>query len=225
MKIYVIAGMHGDERFGLKILGNLGINNKDLCLRVGHPEAVAKNKRYVSTDLNRSFRSADKTKEALMADAIEEELLHFNPDYVIDIHTSITPVGKAGIIAEHNDTTEMLAHALGVENIVVMHKKYTKNALIGCLPDRSISLEFGRGLRSDGLAKEVAERITKLSKTAPDVRHSLPLFRVTATIPKDYERLGSVVNLRFNAGLGAYPFLASEKSYPNMGGFLAKKVN
>ena len=158
-----------------------------------------------------------------MADLIQKEIYDFAPDYVIDIHTSITDVGKAAIVAQYNEKTSFLAQALGMDNIVIMPHGFTKNSLIGYLPDRSISLEFGHGLRSDKLAEKVAKAIADLPGAKSDERAKLPVFEVTGTIDKSYKHLDKITNLRFDPGLNAYPFLASDKSYQDMGGFVAAK--
>lgn len=225
MKIYVIAAIHGNEKFGLKVLSHLDINSPNIRVRVGHPEAIAKNKRFIGSDLNRSFRDKANTTEARLAKSIEQEISSFAPNYVIDIHTSITDVGIVAIMAERNDKTELLAHTLGATNMVIMSPEFTKNSLIGCAPDRSISLELGRGLRSDNLARKIAQSITHLPEAKFDTKQKLPLFQVTSTIKKDYKHFDKLSNLKFSSHLNAYPFLASKNSYQNMGGFLAKKIS
>jgi succinylglutamate desuccinylase len=226
VKTYVIAALHGDELFGLKVIGKLQQKATTNCItRIGNPEAIAKGKRYIEEDLNRSFRSNQQTLEATLAKAIKAELKSYAPDYVIDIHTARSGVGKVAIVAKHCAKTAYLAQALGMDAMAIMPQHLTRTSCIGCCPDRAISLEYGKGYRSDKLAADIADSLDALQPTFQVQRPHIPVFQVVSTIPKDFEGLASIVNLAFNETLGGYPFLAGEHTYETIGGFLAKKVS
>lgn len=225
MKSFVVAGLHGDEVFGLKVLGILDRSNRnDITTRVGHAEAIAKNKRYIETDPNRSFGKKFNSLESEVASTISKKMSECAPDYIIDIHTSRSNVRAVAIVSTITDTNVYLAHALNAEALVVMPKELTVTSLIGCMPDRSISLEFGANQRSDKLAVKTAEAIQSLGRTKV-VKQKLPIYTVISKIPKSFEGLKDIKNLKYDAKLKGYPFLAGVNTYPDFGGFLAKKLD
>lgn len=225
MKSFTVACLHGDEVFGLKVLGILDRSNRsDIVTRVGHPEAIAKNKRYIETDLNRSFGKKFNSIESEVASAISKTMSECAPDYIIDIHTSRSNVRAVAIVSNLTDTNIYLAHSLRADAIVVMPRELTVTSLIGCMPDRSISLEFGVNQRSDKLAAKTAEAIQNLGKTKL-VKQKIPIYTVISKIPKNYKGLSGIKNLEFDEDLRGYPFLAGINTYPDFGGFLAKKIS
>ncbi len=103
-KIYVIACVHGDEVFGLKVLTRLQVlQNSNITIRVANLEAIAKKKRFIETDLNRSFAmESTKSLEAKLAQQIKSEIAFINPDLIIDLHTSAVKVDRVAILASNN---------------------------------------------------------------------------------------------------------------------------
>lgn len=225
MKIHILAAQHGNELLGLKVIGKLVQQRaNNLTFRIGHPEAVAKGVRYIQRDLNRSFNSLESTIEAAIAADIEREIKALAPDLIVDIHTSVSDVAKVGIVAKRSLLVERVAVAMGMEAVVVMPEYATRNALNGRFPDTSISLEFGRGYRSDALAADLAKRIRQLDIDEPYVGAALPVFEVFTEIDKNFDGLASIKNLQYNQTLDGYPFLAGPTTYETIGGFLARKV-
>jgi aspartoacylase len=226
MKICVVVAQHGDELFGLKVLGGLVRANQNNILNiVGNPEAIAKRKRFIDTDLNRSFNSDMRSREVELAKIIRTEIEKFNPDFLLDIHTSKTDIGKVAIVAEYSETIEQMAQLMSMETIVVMPKNIASESLIGCFPDKSISVELGIGLRSDELADKLVKNILDLNIEKLILKKNLPRYIVTKHIPKGIKELNGIVNLKLNKELNGYPFLASPTSYDSIGGFLAEKAN
>lgn len=225
MKSFVVAGLHGDEVFGLKILGILDRSDSDnITTKVGHAEAIAKKKRFIQSDLNRSFGRSVTTLESEVASKLSKNISVSNPDYIIDIHTSRSDVRAVAIVSLLTETNIYLAHELNAEAIVIMPSHLTETSLIGCMPDRSISLEFGANQRSDKLAIKTAQAIQGLTGITV-VKNILPIYAVVAKIPKNYKGLKGIKNLVLDEELGGYPFLAGMNTYPDFGGFLAKKMN
>ncbi len=223
MITYVVAAMHGDETFGLKVLDYLLKNPvRHIKTRIGHPEAIKSAKRYIESDLNRSFRSRVPSLEAALANGIDDEIKATRPDYIIDIHTSISNVKKVAIVANDNPTTRYLAQALGMQAMVVMPKSMVKHSLIGCYPEQALSIELGRDYQADKYARAIATRIEKLSIPAQPYSTQLPVFTVVGKIDKSFAGLDGIANLVFNRELNGYPFLAGPKTYTTIGGFLAQ---
>lgn len=225
MKIFVVAALHGDEVFGLKIIGKLQEKyNSKYIVRVGHPEAVAKGKRYLAADLNRSFGLQSETPETNLATTIKREVEATQPTYIIDIHTSVSNVAKVAIVARNCAKTYYLAETLGMEAVVIMPPSLTKNSLIGQFPDKSISIELGKNQRSDKLAQYLATNIDALEPRPKKIEKKLSIFKVVSVIDKNFDGLNNIANLKFNKKLNGYPFLAGVNTYKYIGGFLAQRI-
>jgi len=107
---------------------------------------------------------------------------------------------------------------------LINYQNNITTSLIGHLPDRSLSLEFGGNERSDKLAQELAEIISDFRTDGLDIA-KLPTYEVFTEIDKNYKKLTGIKNLVFNKDLGGYPFLAGPSTYGSIGGFLAKKLS
>ena len=227
-KVYVIAALHGTEVFGLKILAHIeAMGNPHILTKIGHPEAIAKKRLYLESNLNRSF-GADQlpTKESKIAARIMTEIARFQPDLIIDLHTARAPVGKVGIIAADNRALIGLAKRLGMDQVAVMPPSISKPSLIGQFPTTSISLEFGVGYRSDTLAARIAKNIAVLvgeDIAAPSSSNVLPVYLVQRVITRGEEPSERLVNYVYNHKLKGYPFLSAPRIYEDHVGFLAIK--
>lgn len=226
-KIYVVACLHGDEVFGLKVLAHLQSRGDDnITTLIAHPEAVAKRKRCLESDLNRSFHpSAAPTKEVLIARRIRKEIDRLKPDLIVDLHTVGCPVGPVAILAQDDDQLLQFAAQLGMKRAVIMPEHIAKDSLIGRYPERALSLEFGSGLRSDKLAMAVADAIIAASHgNTAFVRLQMPVYHVTRKIANDEVSAEELTNYEYHPGLQGYPFLTGGKdAYTDFRGFLATK--
>jgi predicted deacylase len=226
MKKYIVAALHGDETFGLRIVGHMQESiSENICFRVGHPEAVAKNVRLIETDLNRSFLSESTSLEGRLAAHIKQEIVKCNPDLIVDIHTAEENVGNVAIVANLNSLVVSVAEQLGMDAVVKMPENLAKKSLIGCFPEKSLSLEFTRTRCTDELAKSIALRLSTVRiPGSRELSTKLPVFEVISVIDKNYSGLKDIVNLSYNKELKGYPFLASPTAYDMIGGFLANKI-
>jgi len=223
-QLYVMAALHGDETFGLKIQSYLNqVNDIRINTAVGNPEAVAKRREYIESDLNRSFSINIDTKETRLAKKILADIKRSKPDLIIDIHTCECDVGKVAILAQDDEWLITLARKLGMDQVVVMHNDLARQSLIGQNPNRSICLEFGSTYRSDKLAEKIASNIAGLlngtSGYSSNVTH---VYHVVGTIDKSHNTL-DLKNYVFHSKLKGYPFLVGKNSYINYAGFLAKR--
>lgn len=225
MKTYVIAAQHGEELFGLKIAGKLQQNLlPSIKVRVGHPEAVAKKVRFIDHDLNRSYGNCNSCIESKIAAHIRQEIEEYFPEVIIDLHTSFSNVGNIAIVADINQKTIMLANHFKLDSIVKMPQKITDTSLLGCFPEKSISLEFGKNRRSDKLARRVSNKILEIDQIKSVNYNQLTIYEVFTEIDKNYHGLEGIKNLQYNRDLDGYPFLAGPNTYEAIGGFLARKL-
>lgn len=223
-KVYVIGGIHGNEVFGLKVLAKLiAIQNPNITVRVAHLEAIAKNVRYIETDLNRSFgESTRDSLETRLADHIKDEIAAINPDLIIDLHTSRVNVSRVGILAENSQLLIDITKHMGMDYAAVMPENIVKQALIGVYPEKSLCIELGRNLRSDALALQLAKQINALANGDLSVlEQHIPLLFIERVIERSEAIDLQLENYVFNEALKGYPFLTGEKNYDEHRGFLA----
>lgn len=223
-KIYVLACVHGNETFGLKVLEQLhAFKNNKIKTRIAHEHAIKKKKRYIQTDLNRSFKlGPNASLEAKIAQDIKSEINRWQPDLVVDLHTSTVKVGKVAILCKKNPKLVKIAKHLGMERIAVMPKNITCLSAIGVLPKQSICIELGKGNRAASLAKKIAANIEGLSSNnTVQLQQTIPLYTVERIINHDDADGVPLSNYVFNQKLRGYPFLTGEKNYKEHRGFLA----
>lgn len=98
MKILVIGGMHGNEKLGIRLVELLKQTPiPDVDVIIANPEAVMLNKRFVESDLNRSFgHQQTVTLETKRA----QELLKVAEQYdiVLDFHNTQTPNNNCAFV-------------------------------------------------------------------------------------------------------------------------------
>lgn len=92
MKILIIGATHGNELLGPKLYQCLLQKRSPLLeyidFIIGNPRAYAAKKRYVDTDLNRSYQSHADGYETKRADEIRKYIEATQPDLVLDMHTT-----------------------------------------------------------------------------------------------------------------------------------------
>ncbi len=222
-KIYVIGAQHGNELFGLKILAHLqALDHPSIKLRIGNLEAIAKKRRYIESDLNRSFGEGPNTSlEHTLAAHIQSEIEAYQPDLILDLHTSRGKVGVVGIAASISPHLNHLAARLGMTRLVTMPESIASNSLIGQYPETSLSLEFGTGQRSDALALKTARAIVGLLESPQQNRSTkIPHYIVKRMIGNHEAPGDQLENYTYNQTLDGYPFLVGKNTYSEFRGFL-----
>lgn len=107
----ILAGVHGDERCGVKaleeLLPTLHILRGRVFIAYGNPRAIEKNVRYTDVNLNRMFKAPEtltpselKSYEYARATFLKTYL--DRSDALLDIHASFTPKSRRFIISEPN---------------------------------------------------------------------------------------------------------------------------
>lgn len=116
MNILVVGGTHGNETLGIDIVESLRkkpiANIKTL---IGNPKAVSQGKRFIETDLNRSFgKELELTYEEQRATYIRN--IASNYDVVLDFHNTQAPGNNTCFVGiERDGIINQVASALGFE--------------------------------------------------------------------------------------------------------------
>lgn len=126
MSILLIGASHGNELLGPKLFSHLLQHRKEVLeyvdILIGNPRAFAARKRYIESDINRSYNTALDTYESRRADYIKNYIAVNKPDLVIDFHTT-TAVQLNCLIASTINDSEVRRYmrASHVNNVIVVH--------------------------------------------------------------------------------------------------------
>lgn len=125
-KIGVVGCQHGDELLGKQIINRLMPQrrgpNVSLKLLIANEEAMAQNKHFVQSDLNRSFPGREVgTIEQELAFKIRQELQDCT--FVIDIHSTWANMADAIIVTSGIFSNPLVRHLIDkvpIEKVLVM---------------------------------------------------------------------------------------------------------
>lgn len=109
MKILIIENTHGDEIHGFT--ATYGVD-----MLVANPKAKKAGKRYIESDLNRSFNGKSDTYEEKRAQILIKKMRNY--DFVLDIHSTKSGDTDAVISTHNNDLEREMAKYLCVQNYV-----------------------------------------------------------------------------------------------------------
>jgi len=142
MRILVIGGTHGDERTGIEVAVHL-MNSKfqGIDALISNRRAVNLGKRFVETDLNRSFGvEHPKSYEEFRARMISSKLRQY--DLVLDFHNT-TSKTTCGIVTTEKPSNIQIAvlEAFGLRKCIIMPAGHS---LCGQIPQTAIGLEISR---------------------------------------------------------------------------------
>jgi hypothetical protein len=221
-KIGIVACLHGDEQFGLRVTTALKGQGDIVCV-VANPQAVHAKKRYVHDDLNRCFNGSGHPYEQSRVTAILKALQ--GCDYVIDIHNTTTSVKNALIVANLGPKTRSIITAHPGRYIAHMPPLFAKKALIGQFPDGAVSLEYSFEYANTPRAlEEVLSTVQQLQTPHPHKKRQRTILHIEKTIARDVSLPAKDNNYAYIETLGGYGFLVGENAYEGIHqGFLAAR--
>jgi len=220
MKILIVTMQHGNEVFGQTIINHFNGSNIDTV--IANPKAYEQRKRFIETDMNRSYnRDGQKSYEEKRADEVRE--LAEKYDFVIDIHTTTADIDFVPIIARLNGQVKQALSHLPGKNVAQMEFAGAEHSLIGSI-DNSISIEFNEEYAKTSEALSiVAALVMGLENDTHGSSLDKTLYHITGTISED-TNIDNESNFRFSDMHKFYPFLIGEKNYKGYLGFYAKKT-
>ena len=206
LHIGIVAAVHGDEPLGTQIIRDLRIpHGVRLTTLIAHPEALAKDVRYLETDLNRSFPGKEEgSKEERIATRILKALA--SCDVVFDLHTT-TAMTESFVIATRH--TSLASHVPLRYAVHMTPTCASGRALIDHVP--GVSIEF-----QERIAREEAKQIVEgaIISVVENMHHMQEQFAVEGTVKTEKE----MVNFREGIfeGKRFIPILAGERAYMGM---------
>jgi len=227
MKIYpsktspiltIVACVHGDETFGLTVIDHFK-NHLDqfpgLQLVIANEEAVAQKKRFIDTDLNRSFAvefpiTHEERLAVELLDAVRSS------EFVLDIHNTTSDIFITPIVTVMNDITKRVINLCPSREVAFIQKPLSDRSFIGQL-DGGVSLEFGFDYaKTDQAIIDVEQIVTGLLSGRSIEPMMRELYCIDGSIPKSIPLPDEVKNFQFMETLGVYPFLFGERAYPTI---------
>src|SRR5688572_9770763 len=135
MRVLIIGGMHGNEPLGVEVVKRLRRQPiKNVHAVLANQPAIARDCRFISTDLNRSFpgRPASKAYEQRRADELLKVCRKY--DVVFDFHNTHCAGNDCGFVGEAaKQILYDLSAWLGLKRIIVADydciNKYAPNCL------------------------------------------------------------------------------------------------
>lgn len=125
--IYILGGIHGNERIGLHLIQRLldpseqthilPNTNFNLIPVFGNPKAIHRNSRYIDSDLNRAFNknvsiNKDSIYEIQRAQSLRKKIGADKKlvDFIIDLHSTTSNMQHCFIVPDWDPWTEQLCH-------------------------------------------------------------------------------------------------------------------
>lgn len=162
-RVLIVACTHGTERLGLRVIETLNRilgSNPDVHFLIGNPDALEAGKRFIETDLNRSFPGrVDGSKEERLALGLSP--LIRSHEVVIDIHSTVSGLESAVILADINKKSLSLARATQAKYVVHMRITEGQNLISG--HPAAIGFEYGAD-DSEKTHKDTVEGICMILK-------------------------------------------------------------
>lgn len=254
-RVLVNICSHGNEVIGLEIqkkCKNLNIKNGSLSFNVGNPEAVRQGKRFIESDLNRSFPGSENgTYEEKIAFYMMKYIKLF--DYVIDIHSTVSGMDKCLIVEDNSQEIKQLISVCNNCD-TVLHMKATKGSSIflACRQSNkkipAIAFEYGNN--SNKIIKKTYDDLIRIFVKIGIIQQKIKIVNLNK--PKQFKcnrvlfkkkgdvieknitnykqvKKGDVIghtakNIPIVAKNDFYPVLFGETNYEKIFGFMARKL-
>ncbi len=143
-KVAIIAAMHGNETYGIDLHEQFVRLHPSLAsqvkLIIGNKQALSKKIRFIDADMNRQYNTTIDSHEKTEITRVDNEIINFDPDYIIDIHTTRRNSGIFFISDTPNKIRQRIYDMLDID-VCVIQEKVIKSSLIGNYP-KAVSLEY-----------------------------------------------------------------------------------
>ncbi len=221
--ITIVCCLHGDELFGAEVFSFFASRQAqypDVQLILAHEEAMAANKRFLETDLNRSFPGS---LTGFLEERLASEILPLvkSSRYVLDIHTTTSQINYTPIIATLSQETIEILRATSSKEVAFIQMPLSAHSLIGQITG-GVSLEFNEHIASSPSSLEEIVYIVDALRSSKSVGvQTKELFFIDRVIPKSITISDDTKNFLYCEVAQGYPFLLHEKSYPTIHGLCA----
>ncbi|MBP7134408.1 succinylglutamate desuccinylase/aspartoacylase family protein [Patescibacteria group bacterium] len=221
--VTIVCCLHGDEQFGAEVFSFFASRQEQypgVQLILAHEEAMAVNKRFLETDLNRSFPGS-------LTGSLEEQLateilpLVTSSRYVLDIHTTTSLIEYTPIVTCLSEQTIEILRATSSNEIAFVQMPLGVRSLIGQIVG-GVSLEFNEHVAGSPTSlEEIVRIVDALCSPKSFGVQKKEVFFIDRVIPKTILIPDDTTNFLYCEEVQGYPFLLHEKSYPTIHGLCA----
>lgn len=246
--VALIGCLHGNEIVGKKVIDNIAkekIIKGTLITVIGSPLAVEKNKRFIEKDLNRCFPGKkngimEERNAYLIMQAIRKA------DYVIDMHSTTTQGPDFAIIVNNSKMINKLSKIIGFKELVVAPKGIIDTTVINFC--NGVTFEFNKSKYKKSVKKPISDikrclaalgliRGNTIKKPRNPEQYKIydsekrPKGFIMSDKIKNFHlvkkgsMLGKVGGREILAKEDFYPVLFGKKSYKDIMGFKAVKID
>lgn len=224
MKIGIIVCVHGTEPFGLKVIKELKkLHVKDLEYVVANKKALVEGKRFIDSDLNRSFPGSPESEdyEERLAHKLLQKIENF--DIIIDLHSTSSDCPPIAIITKKTKKNIKTAKQTGIKRICFMNQDLASGKSLIDHVDCGVSLEVGNHkdekivIQAVNFIKNLLISKGLIEGKKEKVNHE---FYEVFGLEKD-------MNLKlesFKKHKNYYPVLVDEESYTDIKCLKARKI-
>lgn len=229
MNILLLGSQHGNELLGELLYAHIKANAPDLLshvtFKIANPKAHAAKKRYIDSDMNRSYDSALSTYESAQAARILSYIEEYDFDLILDLHTTVCDEPPCFIVKDIYDENRNFLTSSSIDRIVLMQAPIVRTSLIGVIK-KAVCIEVANEMITESL----------LDALCSDLRHFIDssyTFKQKRLYPVDELILKTSVNnedaARFEnfkmSALGFIPILVGENSYKKNTEYLGFKAS
>lgn len=247
-EVAVVGGIHGDEPCGVHavetILADSPAVERPVAFVIANEDAIDRGKRYVDTDLNRSFPgSADAAAhEERLAAALVDEI---GDCTTLALHSTQSYEGMFALVDVIDDLSRRVCPALPIDAVIETYGT-NEGRIFSGIP-RTIEIECG--FQGSPQAADNAVAVTRVFLRAVDVLPGdaepvdaeIPVFDLADPIPKGVGEVYEVYAENFEAVAAGeafaatdgeplvaeedfYPVLLSSEGYDDVFGYTAERV-
>jgi hypothetical protein len=212
----LIAWLHADEELAPRVAHYIYTQRPDLARHVdyicGNPRAAASvpTVGFCETDLNRSFQPAHQPASYEELRALEILDLAHKYDYVLDLHTAVSPeMGDSIFTAQEmfdKPAVRDLIAAAPNRRILVVPTPVARTSLLGATSN-TLTLEYSATIAKERGIADVISTIERLIGTSPAVPKEREVYFIDGAIPKSEDPGPMARNFEFWESGGYYPIL------------------
>lgn len=231
-KILLIGAQHDDETVGEKLYRRICSVKPDLLANidyiVGNPEAVKFNKRYIESDLNRSYNPASQTTyEERRAKEILSYIKEGDYELVLDLHTTTClDQPPCFIMNQQPEAVRRFIRASNISKLVHLTHDIMATSLLGFVP-YGIAIEVPEETIDDKLLDDLIFTIEQYlagnaSQTEVELYETNELLLV-----KDVHEshIAHIKNFVYNDHYQCYPILCGVNSYRHTTHYIGFKAD
>jgi predicted deacylase len=215
-EVAVVGGIHGDEPCGVRAVEHLIAErprvDRPVALVIANEEAAAENRRYLESDLNRSFPGdpEGETHESRLAHALGEAI---GDCTTLALHSTQSYERMFALVDELGDVEREICPRLSVDAVV--ETGAAEGRIFDAVPT---TIEIECGYQGSERAAENAIQVTReflgatgvLPKAERPRQDDLPVFRLGEAIPKRAAEEYEVFAENFEEVLAGETFAAAD---------------